>query len=253
MRLMELSTLLQLELKRRQNKNPRYSLRAFAQSLNQDAGTLTRVMKGQRIVKHATALSVMNALDLNSETQTQILETLAAKRMQRTSKRIPMQNMGTEVFENIFEKTNIHLLASLRLRKFKSKRNWGLLAHYLHITEEDLLARMSRLERIGAIAIKGASVEVIAKNISTLPIPFTTEKRRAIQQEFLDDAKKAIDEVPFELRDNCTLTIPINSKDLLKIKAILQKARNRINVISEKKSCHEHIYNVSMAVYPVIL
>nr|BFD63737.1 hypothetical protein BdHM001_24180 [Bdellovibrio sp. HM001] len=250
---MELADLLHVEFKRRQNKNPRYSLRAFAKSLDQDAGTLTRVMSGKRLVKQATALSVMTALNLDQETQTQVLELLSKKRTQRKPRTSSMQNIDTEVFENIFEKTNILILASLRLNKFRQKRNWKYLAHQLALPEEELQLRIGRLERIGAVSINETAVEVLAKNISTLPIPFTTEKRKTVQQEFLEDAKKAIDEVPFELRDNCTLTVPISSKDLLKIKQILQKARHRINVISEKKSNHEHIYNISMAVYPAVL
>ncbi|MGE9743649.1 DUF4423 domain-containing protein [Bdellovibrio bacteriovorus] len=250
---MELAALLRTELAKRQNKNPRYSLRAFAKSLDQDAGTLTRVMSGQRVVKQPTALAVMQALNIDSGMQDQILASLSSSRKQRTPKTAKMQPVSVADFENIFETTNIHLLASLRLKKFRPKRNWDNLARHLSLAPEELESRLISLEKIGAIAIKNSTVEVISKNLSTLPIPFTTERRKAVQKDFLDQAKRAIDEVPFELRDNCTLTIPISGKDLAKIKQILQKARTRINDLSEKKSTHDHIYNVSMAVYPVIL
>lgn len=254
MRPMELATFLKTEMTKRQAKNPRYSLRAFAKSVDLDAGTLTRIMNGQRLVKPPTAISIMSHLDVTAEIQEEILTHLDSNRKTKgTSKTKKMEAIAPDTFEDIFETTNIHLLASFRIRKYANKRNWDLLAKNLQISTAELHHRIQSLEKVGAIQVKPATVEVIAKNISTLPIPFTTEKRKTVQKEFLEQAKRAIDEVPFELRDNCTLTIPISAKDLQKIKTILQKARTRINEISERKTNNEHLYNVSMAVYPVIL
>jgi hypothetical protein len=45
---MDLRTILYDELKKRQQRNPRYSIRAFAKSLSTHHSTLTRIVKGGR-------------------------------------------------------------------------------------------------------------------------------------------------------------------------------------------------------------
>jgi transcriptional regulator with XRE-family HTH domain len=55
---MRLKKLLEDELRRRQSRNPRYSLRAFARDLDVHHSTLSRVMRGRQQVSQRTLVTI---------------------------------------------------------------------------------------------------------------------------------------------------------------------------------------------------
>lgn len=60
---------LQEELVRRQQRNPRYSVRAFAIALKSDAGTLSKILSGKQIPSSALALRFADAMQLPPDTR----------------------------------------------------------------------------------------------------------------------------------------------------------------------------------------
>ncbi|WP_374073642.1 DUF4423 domain-containing protein [Bdellovibrio bacteriovorus] len=252
---MDLSSLLHNEFEKRRNKNPRYSLRAFAKSLSIEAGALLRIMNNTRVATQATARSLLNGLNISPMTQKEILEALDIRRSTafKATKKSGMTAFSVQEFENYFDILHIHVLEALNLKQFKNVDSLPDLAESLNVSLLQLNEVVNRLAQIGAVEIKGDQFNVLYKSFSTVPIPFTTEKRKALQKEFLKKAQDAIDTIPFELRDNSTLTIPLSEKDLASIKMILKRARMRINKVSEKRTKRDQLYNVSLALYPVVL
>lgn len=252
---MDLSLLLKNEFEKRKYKNPRYSLRAFAKSLNIEAGALLRIMTNKRLATHTTAVALLKNLNISSDVQTNILVELENRRKtsSRPSKKNGMNTFSVQEFETYFDILHIHTMESLNLLQFRKVNQLPALAESLGVSLLQLNEVINQLIGIGAVRIVGDQFEVLYKSFSTVPIGFTSEKRRNLQKEFLKKAHDAIDSVPFELRDHSTLTIPISEKDLNAIKVILQRARARINSISEKRSKRDQLYNVSLALYPVVL
>lgn len=60
---------LQEELARRQEKNPRYSVRAFALALRSDAGTVSKILSGKQIPSSALANRFADAMQLSPDTR----------------------------------------------------------------------------------------------------------------------------------------------------------------------------------------
>ncbi|WP_374027452.1 hypothetical protein ACES2J_12915 [Bdellovibrio bacteriovorus] len=118
---MDLSLLLQDEFEKRRRKNPRYSLRAFANSLNIDAGSLARVMSGQRVVKDATARQLMTGLQIPNEHQILVLSHLEASRRKK-KEQDEMSFLATSSIEEAVDKLNIYILISLESGPFCQKR-----------------------------------------------------------------------------------------------------------------------------------
>ncbi|MEK2645835.1 TIGR02147 family protein [Bdellovibrio sp. BCCA] len=252
---MDLSVLLKSEFEKRKSKNTRYSLRAFAKSLNIEAGALLRIMTNKRLATHATAVTLLKNLNTPATVQTDILNELENRRKNssRPSKKNGMQSFSVQEFETYFDILHIHTMESLNLLQFRSTRQTPALAESLGVSLIQLNEVINQLIGIGAVRIVGDQFEVLYKSFSTVPLGFTSEKRKNLQKEFLKKAHDAIDLVPFELRDHSTLTIPVSEKDLNAIKAILKRARARINGISEKRTKRDQLYNVSLALYPVVL
>lgn len=72
-RMRSLGTLLQREFERRQERNPKYSLRAFARSLRIDAATLSQILKGKRALSLEKAKELLECLDLADTERNAIL------------------------------------------------------------------------------------------------------------------------------------------------------------------------------------
>ncbi len=71
---------LRSELERRSRKNPRYSLRAFAKSLEVDAAALWRVLSGRRALSLVTARTIADKLGFGAEAKKLFLASVAKER-----------------------------------------------------------------------------------------------------------------------------------------------------------------------------
>jgi hypothetical protein len=60
----DLRALLRTEYRRRRDRNPRYSVRAFAQWLGEDHSTVLRALSGRRRIARATSLRLVRRLGL---------------------------------------------------------------------------------------------------------------------------------------------------------------------------------------------
>lgn len=247
---MDIATLLNSEFKKRKQKNARYSLRAFAKSLNLDATALLRIMQEERVPTVATSLKILKALGLEQPTAADdIRQRIVAKKKQ---KHLLHDSFDPKEFETMFESNHLYVLSALRSTQFTLSQIKAKLWKSCGVSESDFNKIIRELQSIGAVNATGNSFETVIKHKSTVPIPFTTEKRRKMQQEFLAKAIQAVEEISFEERENATLTLSLSKKDWPQVKRILKEARAKINRLSEKAQPTDTVYNICMASYPVI-
>ncbi|AHZ85265.1 hypothetical protein AB1A81_12715 [Bdellovibrio bacteriovorus] len=210
---MDLSLLLQDEFEKRRRKNPRYSLRAFANSLNIDAGSLARVMSGQRVVKDATARQLMTGLQIPNEHQILVLSHLEASRRKK-KEQDEMSFLATSSIEEAVDKLNIYILISLESGPFCQKENFPQLAQLLNISIEELQKRLLELERLGLLSATDTHMVCASSSISNM-------------------------------------TLPLNPEDLPRVRDILKNARKRINVLTSRSKGDKVLFNICTAAFPV--
>ncbi|MFV8258911.1 hypothetical protein ACNQKP_13975 [Bdellovibrio bacteriovorus] len=210
---MDLSQLLQDEFEKRRRKNPRYSLRAFANSLNIDAGSLARVMSGQRVVKDATARQLMTGLQIPNEHQIVVLSHLEASRRKK-KEQDEMSFLATSSIEEAVDKLNIYILISLESGPFCQKENFPKLAQLLNISIEELQKRLLELERLGLLSATDTHMVCASSSISNM-------------------------------------TLPLNPEDLPRVRDILKNARKRINVLTSRSKGDKVLYNICTVAFPV--
>src|SRR5579862_226766 len=92
MRLMETKSAyqhyLKEELARRCEKNPSYSLRAFAKACHLSPGELSQVLSGKRIPSYKVAQKILAGLDLSPQEKSQFLNSLAHTHQTRGLKKV---------------------------------------------------------------------------------------------------------------------------------------------------------------------
>jgi len=73
---MSFRDILTQELRRRKAVNHRYSLRAFARSLQMDPSTLSKILRGKRELSMSTAFRVANYLEFPGDLVTTFLQSV---------------------------------------------------------------------------------------------------------------------------------------------------------------------------------
>ena len=78
---------IQAELSRRCERNPRYSLRAFARALGFEPTVISQIIAGKRIPSYKTAQKLVRALGLSPEDSNRFYASLAQVHQGRALKR----------------------------------------------------------------------------------------------------------------------------------------------------------------------
>ncbi|WP_374029944.1 DUF4423 domain-containing protein [Bdellovibrio bacteriovorus] len=252
---MDLSELLHNEFIKRQVKNPRYSIRAFAKSLQIEAGALVRIMYKQRIATPTTAKLLLKALDVPPNQHTLILEQLEQTRKiaREQKKKSEIYVFPTKDFEEHMDALHIYVLEALNLRQFQNINRLHAVADALDIPEQKLQEVINQLIVLGAIEVIEEKFKVLFKSFPIVSTVSYTERQRKLLKEFIKKSDEAIDKWSPDKNEYSFHSIPISDADVEKVKAILRRARSRIHAIAEKRAKPTHLYAVSLAMYPLIL
>lgn len=248
---MKISKILNDELRLRKSKNKRYSMRSFARFLDMDSTALSRILNEDRLPNHKTSLKILKALNLLTPENSAHLKG-KAKESRTKSKTLLLDSFENETFESLFDFHHIYVLTSLRIKAISESHLLTLLHKSCGIDEVHYQKIITDLKAIGAVTGDRPKLKVVYKNKSTVPLPFTSQKRKKMQQDFLASASKAIEKIPLEERDNATLTVAINQQDLPKIIKILRDTHIKINRVSESRKVRDAVYNICFATYPVL-
>ena len=73
------------ELSRRKNRNPRYSLRAFAQFLKLDPAALSRINNGKQELSLQACLNIVQKLNLLGDDKQRFLDSVASEKLKRAT------------------------------------------------------------------------------------------------------------------------------------------------------------------------
>lgn len=248
---MNIATILNAEFARRKKKNARYSLRSFAKFLAVDPTALIRIMQDDRQPSQKTLAKFLTALDLNQNFK--VTDFQSASVVNKKKKALLQDAFDAKDFETVFASKHIYVLTALRLSNLTLAQVKNKLLKFHGIDDADFRNIIEDLKSVNAVSETSRGIEVLYQNKSTVPLPFTSEKRKSLQKEFLNQGAKAIDEVAFEDRVNATLTLSINKNDLHHVERILKEARIKINKLSEKQRDLNAVYNVCMAAYPIVM
>lgn len=247
-----ISSLLVEELKKRKSKNQSYSLRALARILELEPSALSKLMKGQRLPTEKTISRITEKLKVSESDLQNIQNWIKAVKKEATAVE-KFASFEMKDFEDKIQNFHLVLLEALRIPVFAE--NVEGLRKSLQMDTKSFYEIISDLEKMHMLnySPKTNSVSILREHNTTFPHPFTTEKRREIQKKFLSMAIKMIDQVPFEERENSTLTIAIPTSKIPEFKNLFAKMRRRVNVEADKNlKKADAVYNFTIAFYPAI-
>lgn len=236
-------TALQKEFIARCKRNPSYSLRAFAHFLEIDQSFLSKLLNGQRRITESLAVSIGPKLGLRPKQIEKLFENGAAKMPGFIS-------LSEDEFETMGDWKSFAIIELAKTKNFNpDPKN---IAKRLGVHIEEVRASIDRLESLGYIQVQDSGWKLLAPNTTWTNTTATTEMRRRHQKSLLEKGLVAIDQVPFDQRDNGSLTIAIDKSRMPEFKEKLLKIRQELGAFLQPSGQSvDEVYQLTIALFPL--
>lgn len=247
----DFAVFLQNEFVRRLKNNPRYSMRAFAEFLGIHSGSLSQILKGKRVVSDRQLIKLSERLGFTeSEAKSQFTTSNTNNDFSNLNRSYSAEQLTQDTFKIISEWHHFAILEMTLLADFTPDSKW--LSKKLGLSEAECLMAVERLKRADLLIFENDAWQARYKNVSTIGMTDTSLALRRMQKSILQKAIDALDEVDVSLRDQSTLTVAINQKDLPKVKDRITEFRRSLNQELGQSHGFDQVYNLTIAFYPLL-
>ncbi len=234
-----------LEEKRKRNSS--YSLRAFANHLGVHHTFLSRILSGARSISKNTQQKFLRVLQLTPQ---EVDKYFLQKPTPWAD--VKLEQLELDTFVMVSDWFHDAILELTRLKYFKPDFKW--IAKILGISESAVKKAVDRLVRLNLLAIDEDGVwrDLSGHNTNIIDSDFTNQALRNYQKQVLELATKAVDRYPKAKRDNTSIMMVINSKDLPKAKKRIQKFRREMAVFLNRAGKNaDQLYQLGIAFFPI--
>jgi transcriptional regulator with XRE-family HTH domain len=237
---------LEQEFEKRSQKNPQYSLRAFAKSLGVDSSYLSKVLSkkrslnGKALYSFAEKLSFPAELDFITEQES----SLEKKSLELTK----FNELSIDEFKVISDWYHYAILEAIHLDDFVPDIKW--ISIQLNIPYGEAYAAVHRLQRLGLLKIE-ESGKWTSKSNTTTKNKFSTNAFRNLQKQILEQAIVALEQTAIEERDQSSITMSIDRARLPEAKEKIKKFRREMMQFLENGKSKDEVYQLSISLFPV--
>jgi plasmid maintenance system antidote protein VapI len=236
---------LKKEFADRTRKNPKYSLRAYAKSLQISPSHLSQVLSGKRAIKAPVAIRLAKIMDLTSVEMMGLLQddddTALASDLNQ------VQILGLGEFGLI---ASWHYYAILGLANLKSNvatAEW--IAQKLNISNDVSKRSFDDLVRLGYISIVGHQFRQASEFLRT-PADIPSQMARRYLKQNLQLAAQKIDLVDVAEREYNAMTLSINPRKMTIAKKMI-RAFSESFTEEMSKGKNTEVYNLCIQFFPL--
>jgi len=244
-------TYLQHELIKRCERNPKYSLRAFAKQLGIYHATLSAIMSGKRPITSATVRKLNKNLGLSPKELDTYLKDITQKSKPRRT--VTYSELTQDTFNAISEWYYDAIMELVNVETFCNDPRW--IANVLSITVSEARIAIETLLRLHLIRIDAAGGLHLTKKHSTniLDSNFTNAAMKKYQKQIIEKSSIALDEVSKLNRDHTSTTIAIDPEDLPKIKKIIRNFRYELNAYVQREGVRpKEVYQLQVSIFRIM-
>lgn len=252
---------LEQELARRVEKNPRYSLRAFARALQVDPGNFSRFMAGKAFLSPGNTSKVLTQLNLDPDQQQQFLESVFKEQSQkrfiepgirqqrRLTEVIAIPNLELEIFRVIGDWYHPAILELTFCENFDSDPKW--IAQQLGITPVEAGLAVERLLNLNLLQMDNGKLRKTDNMITnTKDRHITTPALRRLQKQILEKASVALEEVPIEQRNQASMTMAIDPDKIPLAKQMIGEFINQL-CATLASGPNRQVYQFTTGLFPL--
>jgi uncharacterized protein (TIGR02147 family) len=241
---------LERELVYRCRRNPKYSLRAFADFLGVGSSFLSKIINGKRQITEKTLNRFGERLALKPTEMMHFHKQLRSPKRTLASNLSPNFNqIELDQFEAISDWHHFAILEVVALEKqFRTPK---AIAKILDISAHEVKDAIERLIRLGMLQREKGSLKNISGNNSTLGPTATASAYQRQQKQILGKATKAIDEIPFHLRSQTSVTMAIAKDKLPEAIELITKFRRNFAALMQQEKSFDSVYQLSVSFFPL--
>ena len=250
---------LRRELESRCERNPRYSLRSFARSLDVTPATLSRILAGKRVPSYKLAQKLLNGLDLAPTEQSAFIDSLTTTQKARDLTRVaPVFRKATaalkptdlsiNVFRIIADYYHYAILELTFTEDFNPDVNAIAARLGIGVTETKLA--IERLISVGLLEQVDGTYRKTEEHITTADKQLTTPALRRRQKQVLEKAMHSLENDPLEKRNMTAMTMAIDPAQLPIAKKMIEEFTNRLCAFLESGK-RKKVYELSVGLFPL--
>ncbi len=234
--------LLKQQFQERKNRNPSYSLRAFARDLNVSVTALSQYLSRKRDFSKTNKDNILKKLQFSPLEKQAFLE-----QKPPTPAEYNKAILSDDLFNLIGDWISFALLSMARMNSQSAEPH--VISKKLGVSTHEVTQALERLKRMKLILVKNNRLKRTDKLLSsTDDVP--SQAIRKYHLSILQKAQDALQREPVERRDFVALTFPASLKNMSQIKKILRTTQSRISNLAQT-TAGEDVYVVSMQFFPL--
>lgn len=249
------------EFARRCDRNPSYSLRAFARALGLTPSALSEILSEKRIPSYKLAQRILGALAPSPEEEREFLASLASGHRSRGLKRLNpiFKQMGApkgerppelsiELFRVIGDWYHYAILTLTRVEGFKPDPRW--IARSLGISPAEAKLALERLLELELLREHEGKLEPFEEHFTTADKSLTTAALKRHQKQILEKAIHSLENDPIEARSMSSMTMAVDS-------ARIPEAKRRIEAFTHELCAYleggrkNQVFELGICLYPL--
>jgi DNA-binding MarR family transcriptional regulator len=238
------------ELAARRQRNPRYSLRAYARDLRIAPGILSQVLNGKRRLTVAQSNTISRLLGLDGAARAAFA---TPPRLQRT---LParwkggdagVRSLADDEFRVIAGWQHYAILGLIETPGFRSEPDW--IAERLGLSVVTISAALRRLERVGLVTrVDGRLARVPQRLRTTTDVP--SGAIRAYHRGMLRKGQDALASLDVDQRDFSSITIRANPAKLATAKQLIRDFRRSLTDLLQADGGDE-LFVLNVQLFPL--
>lgn len=226
-------------------RNPQYSLRAFAKSLDIDSSTLSALIRRKRPLTAKTAQRLISNIGITDPSHAQAL--LLGVLGENPENTPEYQQLELEAAEVISSWEHFAIRSLLQLDSYRP--NTKQIARRLNIPHGIALEALNRMEKLGLVVQQGEVWTDTGKNLAT-PSNVPNLALRGALRQCIVKAIDSLEKDPIDVRDMSGITMAISTRKLPEARKLIMDFRRKLCAFLEDGH-KDAVYRLNIQLFPL--
>lgn len=237
-------------------------MRAFARSLDIDAGDLSRVLSGSKILTPDLSKKILSQLLLNAQEAQDFVYSMALAYEEKGAKRIKsevksilkksknkkqVKDLTIDTFKIISDWYHYAILQLIGSENFKSDPKW--IARQLNIGEMEAKLAIERLLTLELIKEENNTLVRTFATVTTGDRTITSSALKSRIKQITEKSLYSLENDSLEIRDHNTMTISIDPEKIPLAKEMIQEFMDKMESVLETKK--KQVYELQINLFPL--
>jgi uncharacterized protein (TIGR02147 family) len=240
------------EFTKRCQRNPSYSIRAFANLLGVNSSSLSQILAGKRKISSKMLASFIDKIGAEPQTKDALLKYALSKSKKNQIESMDAseiyRQMTLDTFAIISEWYHYAIMELTFVTNFKNAPGW--IGSKLGISADEARIAIERLKRLNLLEEKDGVLRKTETFTTNFSNGLTSLAHKKFQKHILTEALNAIDEVPQEEKDITSMTIAIDEKKIPEARLLIKKFRRDLCLFMEDGE-QTRVYTLAVQLYPI--